>query len=334
MEESKNFRDLLFELSGEDRLDILQELRKRSANVTTLASSLDLTTQETSRQVSRLKKASLLRKDQRGCYHVTSYAGLVLKQLEGIQFISKHKGYFRTHSLMNIPNDLVLTIGEVTEATHLSNVSQALYSVERLVKKAQEYIWLISDQIPFGVFCELGRALERGTRNRTIQTKSFQYLRSIARDYFRYYREHITPIERRSWSAGTLEDRLDDQVDVFLFVSEKEAAVGFPLNSGRFDYLVFNGEGKRFHEWCIGVFKHYWQKAQPLDSLIEKPCEWLRDNPKALKMLEELLSGQESTSAKHLAPELETMQLTKSGNLTRLGYYAYNHLQQNGIRKI
>ena len=333
MLESEDLCCLLFELSSDDRLSILRELKKEAASVTRLSKLLELTIQEASRQVFRLKKAGLLLKDQRGLYRLTSYAELVLKQLEGLGFVSRYKGYFRKHSLAQMPEDLVLRIGDVSEATYLSNVSQALYGVERLVKEAQKYVWLISDQISFGVFCELGKALERGTKNRVIQTKGFVYLPSIVRDYFQYYEEHITPVERRSWNSGTLEDRLADQVGVFLFISEKEAAVAFPLNSGKFDYLTFSGSEKRFHNWCSNVFEYYWSKVQSLESLIKKPCEWLMDNRKALVALGRFLEGQESMLEKDLAVGLERMQLTRNGSLTRLGYYAYNHLRDSGFHK-
>jgi hypothetical protein len=153
------------------------------------------------------------------------------------------------------------------------------------------------------------------------------------RDYFQYYEKHITQIERRSWNTGALQDRLVNQVDVFLLISEKEAAVAFPLNGGKFDYLTFSGSEKRFHDWCSSVFEYYWSKAQPLESLIKNPCEWLRDNTKALTALRRILEGQEPMLTKDLGLGLEKMQLTRNGNLTRLGYYAYNHLRDSGLRK-
>jgi len=319
---------LLFELSSDDRLNILQHLKKEAASVTTLSKLVDLTTQEASRQVFRLKKAGLLLKDPKGFYRLTSYAELVLKQLEGLDFVSRYKGYFRKHSLAQMPENLVLRIGDVSETAYLFNVSQALYVAERLVNEAQEYVWLIGDQISFGVDLTIWKALERGTRNRVIQTKGFVYLPSIVRDYFQYSAEHITPIERRSWGTGALENRLADEVDVFLLVSEKEAAVAFPLNSGKFDYLTFSGSEKRFHNWCSNVFEYYWSRAQPLESLIKKPCEWLIDNPRALTALGRILEGQEPMLKKDLAVELERMQLTQNGSLTRLGHYAYSHLRE------
>lgn len=333
MLESEDLCSLLFELSSDDRLNILLELKKQRARVTTLARLLGLTAQETSRQTFRLKQAGLLLKDQKGFHQLTSYAELLLRQLEGLNFVSRYKGYFRKHSLAQIPENFILSIGEISEATYLSNLTQALYSVERMIKEARNHVWLISDQISFGVFCELGKALERGTRNRAIQTKSFVYVPSIVRDYFQYYEEHITKIERHSWSTGALQDRLVDQVDVFLLVSEKEAAVAFPLKSGKFDYLTFTGSEERFRNWCINVFEYYWSKAQSLESLIKSPCDWLIDNPKALVGLRRVLEGQEPLLTKDLALGLERMGLTRTGNLTRLGYYAYSHLRSRGLER-
>jgi DNA-binding transcriptional ArsR family regulator len=86
------------ELSSCDRLSILKELGNDAIGVTKLSKKLGLTTQETSRQVFRLKEAGLLRKDNRGLYRLTSYAELVLKQLEGLDFVSRHKEYFKSHS--------------------------------------------------------------------------------------------------------------------------------------------------------------------------------------------------------------------------------------------
>jgi predicted transcriptional regulator len=324
---------LLFELSSCDRLSILKELVDGSIGVTKLSKKLGLTTQETSRQVFRLKEAGLLHKDHRGLYCLTSYAKLALNQLEGLDFLSRHKEYFKSHSLAHIPEDLILRIGDLADATYLSNVSQAFYGVERLIKEAENHIWLVSDQISFGICCELAKALERGTKNRVIQTKSFVYLSSYVRDFWKFYEKNIVPIEQRTWAAGTLEDRLDDQVDVFLFVSEKQAAVAFPLNNGKFDYLVFSGSGKRFHSWCSDAFNYYWPKARPLGVVIKEPCEWVIDNPEALSALERIIEGQEVRLRKDLASGLERMQLTRRGNLTRLGFYVHNHLRQGSLRK-
>lgn len=324
---------LLFELSSDYRLRILQELNKEPANVTKLSRMLELTTQETSRQVFRLKEIGLLRKDDKGLYRLTSYAELVLKQLEGLDFLSSHKEYFKSHSLAHIPEDLILRIGDMADAVYLPSIAQTFYNVEKLVKEAESYVWLVNDQMPFNIVSELGKSLERGTRNKAIQTKHFVYPPSQVREIFQSYDKNVLPTIWRSRSTGALENRLDDQVDVFLFISEKQAAIGFPFNNGEFDYLVFSGSNKRFHDWCSDVFNYCWEKAQPMKAVVKEPCEWVMDNPEALEALERIITGQKVRLRKDLASELEKRQLISKGNITRLGYYVRSYLQHSGFRK-
>lgn len=324
---------LLFELSSCDRLNILNDLIRGTGGVTELSKKLGLTPQETSRQVLRLKEAGLLRKDQNGFYRLTSYAELALKQLEGMAFLSSHKGYFESHSLTRIPEDLVLRLGDIAGATYLSSVGQAFFDVEKLVKEAESYVWSVNDQMPYGIIYECGKALERGTRNKSIQTKNFIYAHNLLPAYLQSYDKSVLPIFQRSRSTGALESRLDDQVDVFLFMSEKQAIIAFPLNSGKFDYLVFSGSGKRFRSWCGDVFNYCWEKAQPLKTVVKEPCEWIADNPEVLGILERMIGGQKVKLRKDLASQLEKMQLTKEGQITRLGVQVRNYLNEIGFHK-
>ncbi len=62
-----NIFDLMFEVSNEDRFSILLRLEEGALNVTGLARELGLTTQETSRHLSRLGDVSLASKDAGGC---------------------------------------------------------------------------------------------------------------------------------------------------------------------------------------------------------------------------------------------------------------------------
>jgi predicted transcriptional regulator len=59
-------QNLLFELAGADRLEILFELRKRPLRLSYLSKRLDFTVQETSRNVSRLAEEKLVVKEADG----------------------------------------------------------------------------------------------------------------------------------------------------------------------------------------------------------------------------------------------------------------------------
>ena len=83
--------------------------------------------------------------------------------------------------------------------------------------------------------------------------------------------------------------------------------------------------------FLCSVDRSFHQKTLRGQGRIGKPCEWLIDNPRALTALGRILEGQEPMLKKDLAVELERMQLTQNGSLTRLGYYAYSHLRDSGL---
>jgi hypothetical protein len=53
------------------------------------------------------------------------------------------------------------------------------------------------------------------------------------------------------------------------------------------------------------------------------------DNPEALSGLERIIAGQKLTLRKNLASELEKLQLTRSGSITRLGYLVRSRLDEH-----
>ena len=103
--------DVMFELSNEDRLRILRELEGEAAIVTGLSNRLRLTNQEVSRHLSRLGDVGLTTKAPDGQYSLTSYGRLTLKQIEGLEFTSRHKEYFIDHPVEDLPASFVYRMG-------------------------------------------------------------------------------------------------------------------------------------------------------------------------------------------------------------------------------
>ena len=98
---STHFHELLFELSNEDRYNILQTLKTENNNVTNIARILSLTTQESSRHLNRLAEHGLIEKTLTGEYTLTEYGLLVLRQAEGLIFASSNRNYYQTHNYIS-----------------------------------------------------------------------------------------------------------------------------------------------------------------------------------------------------------------------------------------
>ena len=100
--------NIFFEFSNEDRLRILYTLKGASLTVTSLSRELGLTTQETSRHLSRLTEVGLTEKDPDGPYRLTPFGVLTLNQIQGLEFTSAHKDYFREHEVDGLPQSFLL----------------------------------------------------------------------------------------------------------------------------------------------------------------------------------------------------------------------------------
>jgi predicted transcriptional regulator len=90
MPDTDHFHDILFELSNQDRYNILQALRVDNYNVTNMDRHLSITTQEASRHLTRLVETGLIGKTISGEYDLTSYGRLIINQASGILFASKN----------------------------------------------------------------------------------------------------------------------------------------------------------------------------------------------------------------------------------------------------
>src|SRR5215831_15160638 len=138
---------LLFDISSSDRLTLLFAIRKENLRLTQLAEKIGATIQETSRHLGRLTDAKLIEKNTDGSYNVTSYGRLVLILLSSYNFLSKNKDYFLSHDISFLPQEFVERIGELSVYGYSVNVSSVLRHIEQVISSANEYIWLMADQV-------------------------------------------------------------------------------------------------------------------------------------------------------------------------------------------
>lgn len=255
----EDLTDLMFEISNEDRLRILIQLDEETMNITGLSRRLGITTQEASRHLSRLSDVGLTQKEADGLHHTTNYGRLVLRQLRGLEFTSGRRDYFMTHSLESLPEEFVCRIGEIKDTTFIDDVMVAFYSIEKVIREAEEYLRIISDQYPVSSIPLFTDAFRRDVKVETIDAADWvppQRLKDAIQA------EDVEAV-LQARSKKVMLERVLERLDVFLWMSEKEvAALAFPNLEGRFDYLGFTGLDPRFHRWCSDLFQHYWSRAE------------------------------------------------------------------------
>jgi predicted transcriptional regulator len=238
---------LLFELANEDRLKILLEIKEKPKRLTQISEKLDLTVQETSRHLARLSEAKLIVKDAEGNYNLIPYGEYILKQLSGLEFLSKHREYFTTHSLSRLPDQYIARLGELKGCTFTDDIMVAFSQAEHLIQQAQEYIWIVGNQVLMSTLPFLEAAIKRGAQFRLILPEDL-----VPPPGFKPLPTIPNRIERRTLK----------HVDAIMTISEKEARVGFPTTDGKLDPSAFESKDTRAHKWCKDLYMHYWETGK------------------------------------------------------------------------
>jgi predicted transcriptional regulator len=254
----ERFYDLLFEISNDNRHRILVLLKEKPLRITEISRQMNLTTQEISRNVSRLMEIGLLSKDGEGFYHQTPYSELTSIVLEELQFISKNRDYFIKHTVKSLQPEFVKRIGELSKSACTTSVMEFLYFVDKTIRESQKCVWLQVDQYPLTALGSIADALKRGVGFRIIENKNmssgpFLNLESI----------EDTPLIVRSRNTPLSEQRTMDSTDLFLLISEDKCAVAFQISEGGFDYHGFTAADVRSLKWCRDLFQQNWEKSEP-----------------------------------------------------------------------
>lgn len=249
MPDLDKFCDLLFEISNEDRLKIMEELGSAPLHATGVSRRLDIPTQEASRHLIRLTEVGLIVKNPDGLYSLTPYGSLSLRLLDGERFASLHRDYFTTHTADALPPCFASRIGELSQSTLIDDVMITMHNVERVIREAQEYVIRMTDRYQLTAIPHIADALERGVGFKVIEPVNIVRPPSYEPD------SRLTQAEvDDKWK-----DRAVEKLGVCLTVSEREVAtLCFPAPDGRFDYYGFTSKDPNTHKWCMDLFEHYW----------------------------------------------------------------------------
>lgn len=239
---------LLFVLSSPNRLAMLSELRTSDFRLTSLAERMSATAQETSKHLTRLKDAKLVKKTSEGLYSLTMYGSYVSALLPQFDFLSKHREYFLSHDLTFLPARFIYRIRELSDAQYADHVSQVVAHADLVLQEAEEYVLGMADQC----ISEDGHGgLVEALFSRNVSVRDI-----CARGEAQKAR---LPKSQR----GSFEVREMDEVRMALGMNEKVAGVCFPDLDGRIDFSRgFVSTDGSFLKWCRDVFDYYWAESK------------------------------------------------------------------------
>lgn len=245
---------LLFELSNEDRLRILKALVDNQEKLTTLASTLNLTVQETSRHLARMSKAKLIQKGSDGAYSITPYGSQLQEILPSLSYLIRNQDYFMTHTLSKLPRKFISRVGDLIKADFTDNAIVLFQQVDSLISRANEYVWILSDQALSSTFPLLMESMERGVEFRVVLPADIG-VPEIP--------EEKLP-DFGKFRGKLMEPRHLKTVDHVVILSETEAILVLPDLDNHLDYTGFRLQDRDGHTWCHDLFMHFWKEATPV----------------------------------------------------------------------
>lgn len=252
--------DLLFELSNDDRLSILFELKKGRSRISNLSKTLDFTPQATTRNVKRLVEIGLVRRNESSDYVLTPYGVTALDQLDSYIFFSENKDYMSTHWTNQLPLQFRARLGELRKCERILDPLDMIAHSAKVFDEAEKWNMYIA---PVRITSHDSKQnmvdqLEKGTKIFAIE--EIDYI-PTARSLARMPKEQLRAMQDH-WVKGNYEYRYLDKINIRMFLSEKEVSLlSFPKMDGEVDQLGFTSADPTFHRWCRDLFKYYWARG-------------------------------------------------------------------------
>jgi len=236
---------LLFELSSDERMMILDNLSREALKLSHLAQRQDMTVTETSRHLQRLSDAELIIKDVEGLYKITPYGKLILSLLPSLGFVLENRRYFQEHDTSMLPPEFISRFGELSNFTFREDTISNLVHHMKILGESEEFCWTAANQFHLSAPPVIAEALKRGVELRTILP------------------ENVIPPPGFRPAEG-VQRRTLPGFNFVLIVSDKEAVLGLPYLNGKMDHAQYFSTDPGFLKWCRDLFLYYWDRAKPL----------------------------------------------------------------------
>lgn len=245
------------EISSEQRLAILTSLYKERVNLSTIAKRLGSTAAEVHRNLGRLQKAGLVRKDSDGNYSLTTYGKTMYAQIPTIEFMVKNKKYFENHDFTGLSFKYIQRTGALAGSDLILGYSKVLEKWQSIYKNAERYIRNILVDIPYD---EKTLGILKDKLDNNIEVSSIFSETAVVPDerhelLAKYdFTEHIR--------NETLRRKMTKSHKITLVLNESEAGISFPTLEGEPDMSrMFYGSDQLFCEWCNDLFAEEWAAA-------------------------------------------------------------------------
>jgi len=140
---------------------------------------------------------------------------------------------------------------------NVASVMDFIRFTEILFNESREYVCLLVDQFPLNSLSTIAEAIERGVQFKIIEPRD----RALNPDLDSMTSEETRALSRTRYTP-LVEQRMLDEVNAFLCLSEKRCVLAFPTSDGQYDYKGFTATDVSSLEWCRELLEYYWAEAE------------------------------------------------------------------------
>jgi len=209
------------ELAGESRYSILLLLEEKKWRSAQMAKELNLTIQETHRNTSRLAEAGLIKKESEGSFSLTPYGKILVSQLAPFGFLNKFKDYFTEHFPLDLPAKFLQRIGSLRNCELIQGNFAIVDKWISIVEEAEEYLRIITSQIPPPFFKLWVSRAKKGLNVFLIHGEN-----TIAPKGFK--KEFASASIRSLISEGVHKRKMVKKIQTMMVFNEKKGTLFFP----------------------------------------------------------------------------------------------------------
>jgi predicted transcriptional regulator len=209
-----------------------------------------MTDSETTRHLSRLASAGLIRRNPRGEYEPTNQARLLSSGLPFFHFLTTHREFLQHHDLLTLPSAFIERLGALSDGIFTTGTYRVVATQERALRTVKGRLWVLTEHAFEQALPIIREKASQGADVRVIRPRegsedAVLALGGTKRNY---------PV------------RLLGETKIFLAVLDDQAGVCFASLDGKVDMsTMILLQDPRGYRWAADLFLHFWEQAgEPL----------------------------------------------------------------------
>lgn len=246
--------DLFNNLSSEKRNKILNFLLNEKSSLTRISKEINQSNQGTLGHLNKLASSGLIQKTSAGHYSISEYGKSILVKCRYMEFITKHRNFFKDHTFGETPNSLLNCIGMLSKAEFVDGAVANFERWNKMIENANEFFYGIFTQTPHQTDVSLAAKSAKGLKIKLIFGKN-----GLISDYYDLAKQ----LHFDKQTSNNVERRISDLTLVNIMITEKYACIMFPNRNNQTDAgKTFLSSDLDFHQWCLDFFNHKWNKSE------------------------------------------------------------------------